>query len=314
MQDWNSEKPFGYLHTTGLTDLESAYSFLSSRGSLRSEVAASRGDSLDIARFSDPKSLESMTAEKRLGIALAVCDDNSLLKCLPDESVHLLVFCDDDQIVRGLMLNAIESAFRKNELREDVGKLCYSVLEQHYRIGDRAIAERLTVEWISTLSDLIESIRGNARLHEKQRKEPSGLESDALAARFAELSSSDPIVVRRALRCFTDDTTPPAGFLEKCKDLLREATDVDVRILAIRKLARSAKQNDRAEINVVLTKIVCDESQSLELRDVAYSALHEINALPVDTWPEVRRAVAVFRFPEDVDWTLVDRLGRTGLE
>ena len=42
---------------------------------------------------------------------------------------------------------------------------------------------------------------------------------------------------------------------------------------------------------------------------MAYESLLQVCGEPSETWPEFRRALGTFSFPEDVDWTLVRRIG-----
>jgi len=131
-------------------------------------------------------------------------------------------------------------------------------------------------------------------------------ESRQAAQQF--LTDPDPRLRRAGIQLLRGKFGATSEFLDHFERLALSDFDEGVRIASLGALIDyySGTQNQR--IGKLLAEMVRNESLSLLFRDIAYQGLFRVHRLPIDDWPEVKRATGRFNFPEDVNWNLVDVL------
>jgi len=89
---------------------------------------------------------------------------------------------------------------------------------------------------------------------------------------------------------------------ERCERLASADPDARVRGAAVVCLNRHYAKTKNPQITRLLAKIVGDNAESQDVREVAYSGLFAVRDRDVLQWPELGSG---FRFPKDVDWVFV---------
>ena len=118
------------------------------------------------------------------------------------------------------------------------------------------------------------------------------------------LNHSEPQLRQAALLCLKYDWEPDAAYQQHCERLLLEDSDVRVRSLALACLAECCRGTDHVRIGRLFASLVREESVATSLRCTAYRALFTLRGMPPESVLQV--ATSKFRFPEEVDWALVD--------
>jgi hypothetical protein len=103
-----------------------------------------------------------------------------------------------------------------------------------------------------------------------------------------------------------------AEFAQVCEKLLSFDTSLKVRLQALAALEGYYSNTDDHRMGDTVARIVYGESYPAELRRAAYRALFSIRGMPTEAF--LRAASPTFRFPDDVDWSLVDSFLREGDE
>jgi hypothetical protein len=306
MQDWDPKKPFGYLETVGRSSLRAASSFLRSCPNLPQTIAQRLGDT-------DPKDqlsrglLEVGPSKRRIGLLLAVCANAPLVTLLTSQVLHRLIYREDEELVRGLVLRALSNAAIADELREALHASCAAVLEHEYRMSHSATTNELAKHWLDALCDVAESVEGeiSSYVNDIRQRDDQYEQTGQASVRDVDPGWHGPD--RAPQPEFGDRGDLPYDYVKNCHEVLQESADPASKMKAIRRLVRHGASTGLEDTNQLLATIVSDESEVSYVRDVAYQALYEINKLPVEDWPEVRRAQGAFLFPDDVDWSLVRR-------
>lgn len=299
MATWNANKPFGFLNVVAPPAIKAAGEYI---GSLERANVLRESTGLD----SPEADMSAVTTEPTLiRQFLTVLKSPDLFASLPDEQLLRAIFGIPSELVRGLALLSIITAAETRRLRFLVEEKIATLLSFRFGITDPGSARTMATHWLDALTDIAHLSESNPG---GQSQQPPNIQNVGdVDESVLNLDSQDPLKVRRAIHDLVERASLPVDFVEKCREKLQCCNDAQLRMLLIRQLVRLSKEPDRLEISKDFAGIVLDETLSLELRDVAYQALHEINKLPVDTWPELRRAYGRFEFPQDVDWELVSR-------
>lgn len=298
MTSWNSDKPFGFLQTAGAKAIQVAKTFLES-----TKAQAKNGKQVDLPLSWSWEANE--TDIERTNFLLAAIEKPDLHNQLPVGDIQRLVFEETNQLLQGLVLIAASVAAKSKSVKDNTQKKFESVLANQYGLLDEEVVEKLTVHWLDEVISLSEAQQADSS--RSKRTTSDSYKSIDCSNELQKLDSDDMAIVKTSFRRLVNADELPLGFVEKCKALLTRDLDSQLTMAVIRQLVLRARSVDKEEINAKLTHIVSNENCRLELRDVAYQALYELNELPVPSWPEVLRTVGKFRFPDDVDWGLVKK-------
>lgn len=136
------------------------------------------------------------------------------------------------------------------------------------------------------------------------------LESPEAAARY--LKHPEPRLRQAALSVLTKHWQPTPSVMQECERLELQDADPEVRKTARSSLISCYSKLHDPRLAQVFARIVMDESDSLNSRISAYEALFQVRGMPPDTWPGMRMRMGELKFPEDVDWSLVETCMHSG--
>jgi hypothetical protein len=308
-------RPFGYLRTRATDDLARCIEEFGPLGDLteQSILRATQGkfvyttDADELTRILSEEKDESLKS----AAVLLILVRREHAECFVEPLVRV-AFADASQLVRGLALAGLADLFESSRSSDALTQRMASVMRRRFGIADSRLAAAIATEWLNGVVDL------------RRDTEYSKLRSKLEAARTKLLADADPEGIRMVpggamlllrdpdprrrqlgLDALPKSREPTEIAVEQCCHIMLHDPDPDVRILAIRCVAKHFKPAAGRSFQAALARIVADTEDRLEVRDVAYQALFEIKGLAVTKWPEVRRATEGFRFPDDVDWDLV---------
>jgi hypothetical protein len=179
-------------------------------------------------------------------------------------------------------------------------------------LTDAVVVESLAEPWIATIDDLCRRCEGSHAIKKWQTESLAALAGEALdrmrtsrddAEAF--LRSENPSYRCAAMRLLQREWLVTCETARQCEFIMLNDQDVGARIAAIGVFVRHSLESVSGRAEGVLAKIVLDASNPLLVRDVAYQALFQVRHEHVESWPEVRRALSRFSFPDDVDWKMV---------
>jgi hypothetical protein len=214
---------------------------------------------------------------------------------------------DPDQTVRGVALWVIAELFRAQQLTQLVKSF-----KTRYQINDISQLQNTVASWQEAMHELRERVYyGNAPWQHKcealsHSPDYSQLIGKSLESLEVLLSHSDPKLRLGGVTLLSEYHGATAEFLDQFENLVLTDSDDAVRMAALSALIDHFSRTQDQHFERVLADIVGDDSLSLIFRDVAYQGLFRVHRLPVEDWPEVKRATGHFEFPQDVDWALVN--------
>src|SRR6266542_2598594 len=112
-----------------------------------------------------------------------------------------------------------------------------------------------------------------------------------------------------ALALLAIEWKPTKRTADFSEQLAIQDPDERMRKAALQALIEFYAGTDSDRIGSVLVKILRTDSESAELRFLAYQGLYQVRGMPIETWPVLTTAPSRFRVPEDVDWAFIDRQG-----
>ena len=204
-----------------------------------------------------------------------------------------------------------EGSFDTDQIARITRELMH-LLSRRFEIGNEEIAQLVAEQWFASLRCLAESLR-----YEVQRRKANDQYLKALAGPELErmqlnperaeqlLDHSDP-KLRRAAISILSDTSDVRRLLPKFLSLLARDQEPGVQMTLIRAIVACCSKSGNPAVSKVIAQIVASDALPIQVRDVAYQALFQINDAPVYSWPEVKRSLGDFQFPDDIDWRFVD--------
>lgn len=123
----------------------------------------------------------------------------------------------------------------------------------------------------------------------------------------AQLESPNPSLRSAALIIFADHWRNTAKMPQLCERIALGDHDPEVSILALSILCEYFEGSKDFRIGRLLAGVVCDESRPADYRAAAYNGLFQISGVAISSWPNMKRFLGSWRFPNDVDWDFVQR-------
>lgn len=221
---------------------------------------------------------------------------------------------DPDSRVRGGALVSISRRWHSPNGQPIVEAAVAHELMERLSSRDPEMAEFATQFWLQRVEHHVQDCESitcapsldSPGIADVPREVLDRLGNDPSAA-MQYLDSDDPRIQLAALD-FLSKTRRIGEAMQKCKELVQASRPVEVRLAALAQLARWYQNTCDQHVSRVIADIVADHASHIYVRDIAYQSLFQINGYPVETWPELRRALNQFSFPEDIDWNLVSRL------
>lgn len=219
--------------------------------------------------------------------------------------------------VRGTALRALPN------LRihaEGVEQSVARVILDRFSLREEELDVAISAAWLDALAEVCQSAASSndesgiaAEYADKTTKtlehllgtEMDEVSSSRAATRRA-LSSSNNRFRRAALILLSWKWGLNEEDAQRCVRMVVTDPAADVRSEAIGCLVAYYEASKNLGIQQILARIVRDGTCSMEMRDQAYQGLHRVQDTPIEEWPEARRALGEFQFPDDVDWRFVD--------
>jgi hypothetical protein len=117
------------------------------------------------------------------------------------------------------------------------------------------------------------------------------------------LADADPKRRMVALDVLRHHWKPDANLGIHAEKLAFEDPDPEVRKCALVVLGACYSGTEELRILARLAQVVQDSSVKSKMREAAYLGMLHASDIPLRSWPDL----ALFRFPEDVDWSFVNR-------
>jgi hypothetical protein len=308
--------PLAYLRNVALEDLRSYLQFQSGHArSAESLEPTTRSGIASLGRADDQAAHERLIQDQDPSSRLAgILRSHETPRKNSELCIALVALAlhDDVPLVRGAALHALMVSSNQ-ETRTNVIEALSEDLASSFSIPGPPLSLRVAELWLDALEDMYVSVgQENARVEceDKLIAKYGG----ALAASFrdpsvaiAHLDSPYPEFQIAALIALDRIRNKPDYLVKKCEAILEETSHPELCVCATRTLTTVYKGTKNPRISARLARLVKDVSVPTLVRDVAYQSLFQINDLPVNQWPEVRRTIGNFTFPDDVDWLLIDR-------
>jgi hypothetical protein len=276
MSKWNANKPFGYLHTIGRDAIAAAIEWESKPDHLRA-IANSREDAELCDRLrKQPGAHGSVSIEK----------------------LRHVIFGGNENWLVGRALLAASQAFTEDNTRGHVRATYSRVLACEYGVTAPLVGDMLTDQWLEELVAMVSECKLTERPFDTAHIDSTRIRVDG----DDELRGHDILDSIERVRL---GQAAPHHLVEQCIALLTPKTDPEILIAVIGHLGRHDAPEYITRISKLLAALVLDESLIWFVRDMAYQSIYMLHRLPVDTWPEIRRAQSAAGFPQDVDWDLV---------
>lgn len=125
------------------------------------------------------------------------------------------------------------------------------------------------------------------------------------------LDEADPNKRVAGLSSLVDRLGPAPWLLQKCEQLAFADPDQEVRDVALGCLGSLCHGTHDQKLGEKFAAIVGCESERPERRYLAYNNLFRLRGDSWDSWPVLTKPWVSFRFPDDVDWALVNSFLRT---
>jgi hypothetical protein len=210
-----------------------------------------------------------------------------------------IAFDDPETVVRGIALYTLPGF--------------YGWIDDHNGFLKRLIWANLNAGQMKAA----EQISSSSRLHvnclierrEEWRKLIGLRLDDMLRSRsLAEslVSDSDSNIRYIALAVLTIEWKPTKTIADFSEHIAIRDPDKRLRKIALQALVFFYAGTRNNRINSLLVKMLRADSESMELRIIAYQGLYLIRGIPIDAWPVAIFNPATFRIPEDVDWSFID--------
>ncbi len=120
------------------------------------------------------------------------------------------------------------------------------------------------------------------------------------------LESPDSNLRIAALSLFLDHWKPEAVSISKIEHMVLADPVADVQASAIGALSHYYARTSDSRFTTLLKQIVLKNQQNPKTREAAYYGLLIVRGEPLEKWPSA--PPGEFRFPDDVDWALVNSL------
>ncbi len=221
-------------------------------------------------------------------------------------------FDDADSSVRGAALWGLLCLAAGERFSAQVESWLNTFLVRRFGIVDPEVfGQPLARVWLESLayeSDRHEREARRLAHRETRLQNLAGANIDRMRrdTRFTlDLLDSEDPNLRTAALTLLRETERSAEFRDKCEQLCAHDSDLRVRIGALSCLIACYTKTRNERILGNMARLVLDNTCSQYLREIAYQGIFQVNDAPPATWPEVRAAQGLFRFPDDVDWEFV---------
>ncbi len=240
--------------------------------------------------------LNGSDANIRLAAAALVAEYWPAAERFASETLRL-AFEDPDARIRGAALTAL--LVLKSYIT-DPTRVLASLLAELFP----GLSERQMVGWArKTDSDLADIRRKIKTMWEETAGAHAAQMIESRASAESYLVHPDPQLRRAALFALKNEWGPDEALSRACEKLIFEDADSQVRALALTCLAGCYMHTDDRRIGELIARLVYDVSTPREVRWAAYRSLFHIRGMPHEAFARV--ASPAFRFPEEVDWKLV---------
>jgi hypothetical protein len=125
------------------------------------------------------------------------------------------------------------------------------------------------------------------------------------------LSHSDPRLRFTALSVIRDVWGQTVEFESQCIQMALHDPDSQVQGVAVTSLSAMPAATNNLAVRRVLATIVRDTSRGVDVRLLAYNSLYTLSGVPLDCTPLWRHGKHAFRFPEDINWKLIDDIANS---
>jgi hypothetical protein len=143
-------------------------------------------------------------------------------------------------------------------------------------------------------------------------RDAAGSRADAMLRSQSEavnsLADPSPTIRFVALQVLTYHWEVDAMIVHRGEVILRSDPDVGVRCQAVNTIERFYPRSNNSRIMNTLAEIVRNENDSNDLRAMAYRCLLVVSGQSTPYSELTAGAFQPLRFPDDVDWSLVDRV------
>jgi hypothetical protein len=245
------------------------------------------------------------------------------LRALLPENDHLVERCfafamdDPSELVRGTAWCLVAELWRERCQLDVLRRVTRPNLVKRFQIAEPAITDIIVDMWLDGVKGFVDGELGaqkrarfdDALLQKMAGSDLKAIENSPEAAKDF-LRHPNPRRRTAALMVMWHKTKEKFNLAGIFEDKLLSDPDADVRITALRYLIQVYSTTRESRVEKLLASLVKDESCPLQLRDIAYQGLFQIHDMPVNDWPITKWCQGRFRFPDDVDWGLVDAFHR----
>ena len=310
--------PFRFLTKTVKNDLASAFEFEARLGGpqrclaeLASDANARTGRDVDsILTY-----LRDSRPTRRI-IALSLLED--LVTSMPDliPRVFSCAFVDSEPAVRGFAWRIIAYLWWRDDPTGTLVEVARRVLVERFELSPDRASDLVAIAWLDGVAGFCQTIKsvkragGRRRLADEFRerviRQKAGEDWRRLeAAPEAFLQHADPRRRSAALMTLCKNRVATESIERDVVRIIHSDEDPGVRIAGIIYLVETHRRSQDVRTARLLAQIVVDQSNPIQVREIAYQGIYQVLDMPVSDWPETKAAVGQFKFPADIDWELL---------
>ncbi len=210
-------------------------------------------------------------------------------------AVAVLPFSDHNAIVRGIALDSLSCFYGWISDPDDILVSLFHLTAEYKKFLMQYAKERVMItksvrsKWVETIGPLAHEMLGDLSLVEQS------------------LQSSDSQVRHTALLVMATEMQPNSYVVSIANQIIQSRLETSaLKKAAVGVLAHYRQITQDASFDNLFVELVRDGSCPDQVRATAYLTLFEIRGLCIPADVITRVGLEEFRFPDDVDWSLVD--------